>query len=330
VTIKQHIRMTASEIAMGRYMRAPDHDAGVAEFDAAFSAEALKDVVEDKPAAATSETPPAETPAAETPAAETPAAETPAAEAPVVETPAAETPAAETPAAETPAAETPVVETPPAAEAPSADAEAILEQLAKAVAKQPKVETPPVETPAAEAPPLFTEDETATLAKFREDWPKEAEAVDLMQRELGRGVIQYVFDQIAPEVKQLRDLVQTLALRAHQSDLDATIGEYPSDEEIDSIKKWVTTQPTYLQGAMNDVIEKGIGDLVGRYREVTGKKPAGAQDDPNPPVDTELSGAAKQAAEALAPVGSKRTAVQSPEDATDFDAAWAKFADQQV
>jgi hypothetical protein len=85
---------------------------------------------------------------------------------------------------------------------------------------------------------------------------------------------------------------------------------------------------------MNDVIEKGtaeeIGDLVGRYREVTGKKPAGAQDDPNPPVDTELSGAAKQAAEALAPVGSKRTAVQSSEDATDFDAAWAKFADQQV
>jgi hypothetical protein len=67
---------------------------------------------------------------------------------------------------------------------------------------------------------------------------------------------------------------------------------------------------------MNDVIEKGtaeeIGDLVGRYREVTGKKPAGAQDDPKPPVDTELSGAAKQAAEALAPVGSKRTAVQSP------------------
>jgi hypothetical protein len=100
----------------------------------------------------------------------------------------------------------------------------------------------------SETPPLFTEDETATLAKFREDWPKEAEAVDLMQRELGRGVIQYVFDQIAPEVKQLRELVQTLAMRAHQSDLDATIGEYPSDEEIDSIKKWVKTQPTYLQG----------------------------------------------------------------------------------
>jgi hypothetical protein len=64
---------------------------------------------------------------------------------------------------------------------------------------------------------MFNEAETAALAKFREDWPEEAKAVDLMQRELGRGVIQYVFDQIAPEVKQIKELVQTLALRAHQA-----------------------------------------------------------------------------------------------------------------
>jgi hypothetical protein len=157
-----------------------------------------------------------------------------------------------------------------------------------------------------------------------------------MQRELGRGVIQYVFDQIAPEVKQIKELVQTLALRAHQSDLDETIGEYPTDEEIDSIKGWVKTQPSYLQVAMNDVIEKGtaeeIGDLVGRYREATGKQPAGAQAaEPKPQGgETELSGAAKQAAEALAPVGSKRSVVQNPDDPSDFDAGWAKFKDIEV
>jgi hypothetical protein len=223
-----------------------------AEFDAAFSAEALKDVVEDKSAVAPADPPAADPPAADPPAADPPAADPPAADPPAADPPAADPPAADPPAADPPAADPPAADPPaadPPAEAPSADADAIIEQLAKAVAKQPKVETPPAETPAAETPPLFTEDETATLTKFREDWPKEAEAVDLMQRELGRGVIQYVFDQIAPEVKQLRELVQTLAMRAHQSDLDATIGEYPSDEEIDSIKKWVTTQPTYLQGA---------------------------------------------------------------------------------
>lgn len=199
--------------------------------------------------------------------------------------------------------------------------------------KQPKVETPA--EVAVEAPPLFDDAEKAQLAKFREDWPEEAKAVDLMQRELGRGVIQYVFDQIAPEVRTLRELVQTLALRAHHSDLDATIGEYPNDDEIESIKSWVKTQPSYLQTGMNGVIDGGtaeeIGDLVSRYREATGKQSAGAQaGDPKPAVEAELSDEAKKAALALAPVGSKRSAVQSPEDASDFDAGWVKYKDVEV
>jgi hypothetical protein len=37
MTLKHHFRMTASELAMGRYMRAPDHAAADDEFAQAFA-----------------------------------------------------------------------------------------------------------------------------------------------------------------------------------------------------------------------------------------------------------------------------------------------------
>jgi hypothetical protein len=159
--------------------------------------------------------------------------------------------------------------------------------------------------------------------------------VNLRSRELGSGIVQYVFNQIAPEVKQLKDLVSALALRAHVGDVVDSIGDY-SDEEVDSIKGWVKEQPAYLQPAYLNVIEAGtaeeVADLVKRYREVTGKQPAAAPagDQGASGGDTELSGAAKQAAEALAPVGSKRSVVPKTNDLSSFDDGWAQFADASV
>lgn len=212
------------------------------------------------------------------------------------------------------------------------DADAILDRLAEAVAKKAPAKAEP-EAPAAEAAaeekPLFNADETAILDKFKDEWPTEHQAIQLMQRELGTGIIKYVFDQIAPAVREIKELADTLALRAQFSDITEGLQEYPSDEEIDQIRDWVKTQPSYLQAGMNGVIDGGtpeeVIDLVGRYREATGRKPAGAQEASKPQGETELSGAAKQAAEALAPVGSKRSAVQSPDDTSNFDAAWDKF-----
>jgi hypothetical protein len=340
MNVKQRIRMTASEIAMGRYMRAPDHPPADDEFSRAFDAEVLTGVA-DPPAA---DPPAADPPAADPPAADPPAADPPAADPPAADPPAADPPAADPPAADPPAADPPAAD-PPAADPPAADppadgkeVDALIDRLASAVAsKAPaKASDPPAaDPPAAEAPPLFNEAETAVLAKFKEDWPQEHEAINLMQRELGSGIIQYVFDQIAPAVREVKELASTLALRAQVGDLTDGLGEYPSDQEIDQIKDWVKTQPAYLQDGMNGVIDGGtaddVVDLVNRYREATGKQPAGAQvEEPAPQGETELSGAAKQAAEALAPVGSKRSAVQSPEDSSNFDASWARWADMEV
>lgn len=325
----QRFRMTASELAMGRYMRAPDHPS--------------------EPVAA------AEPPAADPPAAEPPAAEPPKDEfsdafaefttpepkagepVVVVDPPAAEPPAAEPPAAPPPAAQEPPAAEPPAAPPPPSgeSTDDLIKRLASEIGKATPPPPPPVEpVPAAEQEqPLYSADEQTAIAKFQEEWPQEAQAIQLMNRKFGKEMIEYIFGQIAPEVKAVREMVQTLALRAHQSDLSETIGDY-SDQEVDEIKEWVKTQPSYLQGGMNGVIQSGtadeVADLVNRYREATGKKPtegSGSQQEPQR-GDTELSGAVKQAADDLAPVGSKRSVVQDADDKSNFDAAWGNFAKQ--
>lgn len=188
---------------------------------------------------------------------------------------------------------------------------------------------------------MFSAEETAALDTFKQDWPKEYEAINLMQRELGVSMIRHVFNEVGPVLKEVRDTVLALATRVSIGDVaDALGGEYPSDEEIDKVKDWVKTQPTYLQAGMNGVIEGGtpdeIVDLVGRYREATGAKPAASAAPaaetpaPKPAGGGELSDAAKQAAAGLAPVDSKRSAVQPPDDTSDFDGAFEKYAALEI
>jgi hypothetical protein len=224
----------------------------------------------------------------------------------------------------------------PAAAAP--DADTVLDRLAEAVAKRgPAKKDEPAAAPAAvETPqeqPLFTADEEAKLEHFKKEWPEVAEAFELQSRALAHSVLKYAFGQIAEQFTPMRDMVEAMAARTHYGDLKDKVGEY-TNEERDEIVAWVGEQPTYLQKAMTDVIEGGtaeeVADLVSRYREATGKaKPAGAGADTKEPSggEPELSDEAKKAAAALAPVSSKRSAVQGQDDPGDFGAAFTKFAD---
>jgi hypothetical protein len=160
-----------------------------------------------------------------------------------------------------------------------------------------------------------------------------AEAFDLQARSLAQSVLKYAFEQIGGVVNPMRETLDILATRTHYGDLKEKVGEYTPAERQEIID-WVDKQPTYLQAAMKSVIDGGtaeeVADLVSRYRKETGKQPAGAQDDPPaaPGGDVELSDAAKQAAAALAPVSSKRSTVQAPDDKSNFDGAFAKFVDE--
>jgi hypothetical protein len=84
---------------------------------------------------------------------------------------------------------------------------------------------------------------------------------------------------------------------------------------------------------MKQVMQSGtsdeVADLIGRYRAATGQQatPAPAAKPKAPAATkTELSSAAKQAAEALAPVSGERSAVPQGEDPMDFKTAFQKYA----
>lgn len=364
MTLKHHFQLTASEIAMGRVMRAPDHSAAD-EFDQAF-ADLSKD---DKPAAGAAddkggvgdgtgnagEPAPGSEPSgapggsddggaggdkgAATPAADDKGDAPPAADdkggkggagAPKAGEPGADAdadkggapPAADDKTGKAPAA---------AAPAGSESDDDVLKRLAAAVKKVDTEEKPAAETP--QETPLFTQEEQGKIDHFRKEWPEVAEAFDLQARALAQSVLKYAFEQIGGVVNPMREMVDILATRTHYGDLKEKVGDY-SDDERKEIIDWVGQQPTYLQKPMLSVIEEGtaeeVADLVGRYREATGKKPAGAQaGEPGPSGgDVELSDEAKQAAAAMAPVKTQRSAVQAPDDKSDFNGAFAKFADE--
>jgi hypothetical protein len=373
MTLKHHFRMTASEIAMGRYMRAPDHP--VADEFASSFAEFAKD---EKPAAGaaddkggaddgTGEPAPAAGPggatggAGDSGGADDKGAPAPAADdkggAPAAaddKAPAAADDKGAAPAGgdkgggaggddKDPAAVAAAAAAAddkggkgkaPAAAAPAASEsdDDVLKRLAAAVKKVGTDEPTPADTK-VEDQPLFTKEEEAKIEHFKKEWPEVAEAFDLQARSLAQSVLKYAFEQIGGVVNPMRETLDILAQRTHYGDLKDKVGEY-TPEERQEIIDWVDQQPTYLQAAMKSVIDGGtaeeVADLVGRFREATGKQPAGAPADTKEPSggDVELSDAAKQAAAALAPVSSKRSAVQAPDDKSDFNGAFAKFADE--
>lgn len=237
-----------------------------------------------------------------------------------------ETPPAsdETPPAEPPkAAETPPAPTP----APKADEEEVLQRLARLVKEEPAPQQSQ-QPQQPQQPQLFTQEEQEYLTNYEKEWPDIAKAESLRRRAEAQQLVSYVFAEVAKEMRPLMETVQVLAQRTHLSDLTSKVDDYEQVRE--GVISWVEQQPTYLQVAYKHVIENGtveeVADLVGRYKRETGvsAQPATAPAPRKP--DTELPPATKQAAAALAPVSSKRSAVAQAVDPEDFESAFAAFA----
>lgn len=258
-----------------------------------------------------------------------PKAEEPPVE-PVEEAPKGEEAPVEAVEEEKPAAE----EEPKVEEAPKpapSMAEDALARIAEALADRGKApEEPP--QPAAAPAEVYTPEEKAVLAKYEEEWPDVAKAEALRRRAEYQQVVGYVFQQVAGQLGPLLERVDAIAQRAHLSDLRAQVDDYETIRE--KVIDWVEKQPSYLRSAYNHVVEQGtadeVADLIARYRNDTGaaapaSRPAAAS---AKKAETELPPAAKQAAAALAPVSSKRSAVVQGVDPGDFDSAFAQAADQ--
>ena len=214
-----------------------------------------------------------------------------------------------------------------AAPEPAAPAEPstreLLERFTEIVARQQP-------TPAAPAPvqqqaaALYSDEELATLATVEKDFPDLVKAMQIMMRGGLTKNNEFTFSEIAKVLTPALSNVQSVAADHQLSELRRAIPDY--NTVYRPVIDWVNTQPGYLQKAYVSVIEGGtvpeITDLVDRWRTATGKPAATSSAKPA----TELSEAAKQAAVALAPVVSQRTAQVASTPST-FDDAFEAFSE---
>ena len=208
----------------------------------------------------------------------------------------------------------------------------VLRRLAALVKDQktaPAQEQPPVQQQTQPEPPVYSEDERQFLADYEKDWPDVAKAEALRRRSEYRELVNYVFTEVAKVLRPQIETVQAMSEMTHLQQLQTQVSDY--DDVRDKVIDWAQKQPPYLQSAYKHVIEQGtvdeVADLIDRYRRDTGTSAAPAAPKPAPrKVETELPSATKQAAAALAPVSSKRSAVIAGDDPNDFESAFSSFA----
>lgn len=263
-----------------------------------------------------------EKPEEEAPKAAEPASAEPA---PAEPAPSDEAAGDETPAEPPKAAEP----TPPAPPAKEEGTEEVLQRLAKLVKETPQEPEPQPAAQQSEPPPLYSKEDQEFLQNYEKEWPDVARAESLRRKAEYRELVTYVFNEVAKNITPIVETVQALSQRTHLSDLHSVVEDY--DTVRDQVIDWVGKQPAYLQVAYNHVIQNGtaeeVADLIGRYkREVApASPPTGNASAPAKKTDTELPSATKQAAAALAPVSSKRSAVPQGEPST-FEDAFEAFA----
>lgn len=266
------------------------------------------------------------------PPAETPPAETPPSAAPPVAEPSAapadgdgKTPPAGV-AAEPPAA------VPPAA--PSADD--IVKGLTDLLKNPPAPDTP---APAAETPPdapMYSAEEQQVLQDFEKNWPDVHRAQLLQRRAEYSDIMKFMFTSVVEYMKEPLEVIRAMQNTLHEGEVRQALPDYTPELET-QVAAWVETQPAYLQAPMKQVMQTGtrdeVVDLFQRYKASTGVAPAAQAQPvvpPPPPAATprtELSQAAKQAAESLAPVSAERTNVpQGGVDPNDFEGGFAHWA----
>lgn len=249
----------------------------------------------------------------------------------------AEAPAVETPAEPSePVAETPV-EPAPTAEPPQMSDEELLarfaqiaqQQVAQPVAQQ--VAQPVAQEPAQQPQDFLSTEDRQFLTDYEKDWPDVARAEQLRRQVEYRQLLGYVFNEVASHLKPVMETVRTLSERTHYTDLTNTVSDY--DTVRDNVVSWVDKQPAYLQPAYKHVIQNGtvdeVADLIDRYRRDSGATLQQSQQQAAPVArksEPELPTATKQAAAALAPVSSKRSAVIQTDDPNDFESAFQSFA----
>ena len=201
--------------------------------------------------------------------------------------------------------------------------DALLETRTKSEPPAPAAETPPA--PAQEQA-VYTPEEQVFLTEYETEWADVSKAESLKRRVEYEKLVQYVFNEVAAVLRPMTQDLQALAQERQKAQYRQVVPEYDTLQA--DLAAWTEKQPAYLRAAYQHVIQRGtpedVADLVERYKRDTATNTV--VESPQQKA-TELPPSAKKAAQALAPVSSKRSSVVAAEtDKNDFDGAFEKFA----
>lgn len=216
-----------------------------------------------------------------------------------------------------------------------------IRQLAELLAANQRQPEPAPQPQPQPQPQLYSPEETEQLKTYFNDYGDVAKAESLVRRGEYARLTAHIFKQVGDYFAPQMAVLQQIAARVNYQQLTTDNPNYPTERA--AIEGWIATQPDYLQQAYMGVMQRGTTDqvksLFDRFRAETGTSTAadtggtGIAPQPNAggklpastPAAPELSPQAKQAAQRLAPVGGKRSAVTQAEPTT-FDDAFDTFA----
>lgn len=183
------------------------------------------------------------------------------------------------------------------------------------------------------APEIYDEDEKSFLAKYSEEWPDIVKGEALRRRAEYNHLVKHVFTQIAqvygPLIERGSQAADTVAETSALQEIRMAHNDY-DDKMYERVLGWAEGLTGTRKRIAQEVIESGepqeVVDLITEFKSATGVKPravAGGAPAASPAASkTGLSAKAKQAAQAMSVVDSKRSTLTPAADPTDFDAGW--------
>ena len=203
------------------------------------------------------------------------------------------------------------------------------EEIAKPAEQTPAAPAAEPEVPEASAPAglKLTEEEQNFLAEYEKDWPDISKAEAIKRKQEIYAAVQYVFSQMASTLNPIVEKFKESEYSQHEASIKSVHEDY--EDVRDDVIKWATSQPGLRGKLFTEVVQSGtaeeISELVTMWKEVHGKtKPTVSQGAGSPTAPAEPPAKAKQAAQKLSVVSSKRTQVPAVPDAHDYDSAWAE------
>lgn len=185
----------------------------------------------------------------------------------------------------------------------------------------------------------LSEEETKALEAFKKDFPTEHVAIEARFKSLDRIVNQRVHQAVQAVLgyvyKDLAPVVQGFSSRAEEEHYAAIHKAHEDyDTVIEQVPAWIKKQPAYLQTVYQQVYDEGTAqeviDMVARFKESTGAKPAASATSgtPAPATPAPKPGPTAEDIASGLPVNAKRSTPnqKGAPSKEDFDGAFEEAA----